>query len=121
MPRQVDVHVGQRIRHCRWILGMAQEELAKKIGLTPSDISMVESGKRPLDVAELYDIARATDVRMGFFFEGLDGEETATGRPPTEVMLEREVMELVRTFYGLPAGQRKGLLDLAHTLRDTGK
>lgn len=100
---------------------MAQEELARRVRLTPADIALNENGKRPLEVAELYDIARAMDVTVSFFFEGLEGVEPENARQSTEVMMEREVMELVRTFYGLPAGQRKGLLDLAQTLRDTGK
>ena len=33
MPHKVDVHVGQRIRQRRWLVGMTQQKLAEMVGI----------------------------------------------------------------------------------------
>jgi ribosome-binding protein aMBF1 (putative translation factor) len=32
MTHSVDIHVGQRVRQRRWLLGMAQQQLAEQVG-----------------------------------------------------------------------------------------
>ena len=44
MKHEVDVHVGTRIRHRRWLIGMTQQQLAEKTGISQSDISKFETG-----------------------------------------------------------------------------
>ena len=33
MKHPVDLHVGQRVRQRRWLLGMTQQQLAEKVGI----------------------------------------------------------------------------------------
>ena len=35
MKHPVDAHVGKRIRHRRWMVGMTQQQLADKVGINP--------------------------------------------------------------------------------------
>lgn len=37
---------GRRVRECREYLGMTADDLAKRSGLTPAAISMIENGNR---------------------------------------------------------------------------
>ena len=43
-PNPIDVHVGQRIRQRRTLLGMSQEKLAEAIGLTFQQVQKYEHG-----------------------------------------------------------------------------
>lgn len=121
MPHHADVHVGRRIRHCRWILGMTQDQLASKTEFSTADIGRFESGETPLGASGLVDIASALEVPVSFLFEGIAGETADDAEKRATVLLEREALELVRAYYALPPGQRKGLLDLAHTLRNAAR
>jgi transcriptional regulator with XRE-family HTH domain len=119
MPHHADAHVGQRIRHCRWIEGLTQEQFGQKCGLSPGEIEALESGDLPLGAGRLFDIATVLSVPVRFFFEGLSGPDTGSVEKRATVLLERDAMDLVRTYYALRAEHRKGLLDLAHTLKNS--
>ena len=43
-PNPVDVHVGQRVRLRRTLLGMSQEKLGEAIGLTFQEVQKYERG-----------------------------------------------------------------------------
>jgi transcriptional regulator with XRE-family HTH domain len=119
MPHPADAHVGQKIRHCRWIEGLTQEQLGQKCGLSAGEIENMENGNLPLGVGGLFDIAAALSVPVRFFFEGLPGPDKGSAEKRATVLLERDAMDLVRTYYSLRAEHRKGLLDLAHTLKNS--
>ena len=120
MPHHVDVHVGLKIRQSRWILGMTQEQLGRKIGFSLKEIQQYESGEKSIFISNLWEIALALDVPVAHFFEGLEGQAAGASEMRAAILLEQEAMELVRAYYGLPPKHRKGLLDLAHTLRNAG-
>ena len=40
----IDKRIGKRVKQCRERLGLSQEELAEKTGLTANDISTIERG-----------------------------------------------------------------------------
>jgi transcriptional regulator with XRE-family HTH domain len=121
MPHHVDVHVGLKIRQCRWTLGMSQRQLGGRIGISLGEMQRFETGEKAVGVSTLWEIATALNVPITHFFEGIEGPAGGDSELRAAILLEREAMELVRAFYGLPAGQRKGLLDLAHTLRNAAK
>jgi transcriptional regulator with XRE-family HTH domain len=100
---------------------MTQDQLASKAGFSTADIGLCERGELPLGAGGLFDIAAALDVPVTFFFEGIQGQATGDAEKRATILLEQEAMDLVRAYYALPAGQRKGLLDLAHTLRNAAR
>ena len=59
---------------------------------------------------------------VSFFFEGLDGaEESATGVAATaqgDMLVDKEALELVRSYYAIPENQRRRLFELARVLSD---
>jgi transcriptional regulator with XRE-family HTH domain len=82
----VDIHVGKRIRHRRWMLGMTQQQLADAVGIKFQQIQKYETGMNRVSASRLWDIATTLDVTIGFFFQGLgdDARETnAEGRRPS--------------------------------------
>lgn len=122
MAHIVDVHVGKRIRQRRWLVGMTQQKLAECVGIKFQQIQKYETGANRVSASRLWDIADALEVDVSFFFEGLK-EETATGEPeqskvPTDMMGDKEAMDLVRSYYAIPENQRRRLFELARVLSD---
>ena len=61
-PNPIDVHVGQRIRQRRTLLGMSQEKLAEAIGLTFQQVQKYERGANRVGSSRLFDLARVLEV-----------------------------------------------------------
>ncbi|WP_120499649.1 helix-turn-helix domain-containing protein [Roseovarius sp. EL26] len=120
MPHPVDVHVGKRVRHRRWLVGMTQQQLAESVGIKFQQIQKYETGANRVSASRLWDIADALDVDVSFFFEGLDVEEKAagSGSVPADLLGDKEALELVRSYYAIPENQRRRLFDLARVLSD---
>jgi len=114
----VDVHVGKRIRHRRWMVGMTQQQLADSVGIKFQQIQKYETGMNRVSASRLWDIARTLGVQIGFFFEGLAGENAGEAAPSADILANKEAMELVRAYYSIPEAQRKRLFDLARVLSD---
>ncbi|MGC1488114.1 MAG: helix-turn-helix transcriptional regulator, partial [Albidovulum sp.] len=74
MKHPVDVHVGKRVRHRRWMVGMTQQQLADKVGIKFQQIQKYETGMNRVSASRLCDIADALGVAVSFFFEGLDSD-----------------------------------------------
>jgi ribosome-binding protein aMBF1 (putative translation factor) len=71
---KLDTHVGMRIRHRRWMMGIDQQELAKLSGLTAAQIQRFESGEGRAGTRQMREIAAAMKVPLAFFVEGLADE-----------------------------------------------
>lgn len=120
MPRVVDAHLGQRVRQRRWMLGLTQQQLAERVGVRFQQIQKYETGENRMSAGRLWDIAEALRVPVDFFYEGLSGAPSVNGEARSEVLADREAIELVRAFYALPDNQRRHLFDLARTLGTAG-
>jgi transcriptional regulator with XRE-family HTH domain len=114
----VDLHIGQRVRHRRWLLGMTQQQLAQSVGIRFQQIQKYESGANRVSASRLWDLAQALDIPVSFFFEGLLNKQETNGEGNVEagVLQNKETMDLIRAYYGLDEGPRRRLLDLAKAL-----
>ena len=123
MTHPVDVHVGKRIRHRRWLVGMTQQQLAEQVGIKFQQIQKYETGANRVSASRLWDIADALEVPVSFFFEGLQdtsAEETANADSavPNDLLGDKEALDLVRSYYAIPENQRRRLFELARVLSD---
>ncbi|QPM90980.1 helix-turn-helix domain-containing protein [Pseudooceanicola algae] len=120
MTHPVDVHVGKRVRHRRWLVGMTQQQLAERVGIKFQQIQKYETGANRVSASRLWDIADALDVPVSFFFEGIEAETSAhsAGNVPGDVMGDKEALDLIRSYYAIPENQRRRLFDLARVLSD---
>jgi transcriptional regulator with XRE-family HTH domain len=122
MKHPVDVHVGKRVRHRRWMVGMTQQQLGDIVGIKFQQIQKYETGMNRISASRLWDIAQALDVSISFFFEGFDGEEAGHETPAVtergDLLADKEALELVRSYYAIPEAQRRRLFDLARVLSD---
>ncbi|MCF6232664.1 MAG: helix-turn-helix domain-containing protein [Rhodobacteraceae bacterium] len=121
MTHPVDVHVGKRVRHRRWLIGKTQQQLAEKVGIKFQQIQKYETGANRVSASRLWDIAEALDVPVSFFFEGLEEEHKESVKSsvlPVDLMGDKEALDLVRSYYSIPENQRRRLFDLARVLSD---
>jgi len=105
----IDVHVGQRIRQRRVLLGISQTDLARAVGLTFQQVQKYERGANRTSASRLFEFAMILDVPVSYFFEEMSGETSGhpkRGRPRAQAeadeanLLERsETLKLVRSFY----------------------
>ncbi len=130
-PNPIDVHVGARVRLRRTLLGMSQEKLGEAIGLTFQQVQKYERGANRVGASGLYDLSRARDVPVSYFFEEmgpdvaraaearLGGMAEAAPSPSYEAdpMMRRETLELVRAYYRINDPQvRRRLFDLTKAI-----
>jgi transcriptional regulator with XRE-family HTH domain len=122
-PNPIDVHVGARVRMRRKMKGISQEALAGKLKLTFQQVQKYERGTNRISASKLYEIARALDVTIGDFFEGLDDTRAEGGvsEPATPyahaMMLTPDGIDLATAFGKLRRGKvRKRLVELVKAL-----
>jgi len=119
MKHPVDVHVGKRVRHRRWMVGMTQQQLAERVGIKFQQIQKYETGMNRVSASRLWDISEALDVPVSFFFEGLGPEQNEKSEDVSgDLLADKEALELIRSYYAIPENQRRRLFDLARVLSD---
>jgi predicted transcriptional regulator/DNA-binding Xre family transcriptional regulator len=102
--------IGRRIRQLRAERGMTLEELSGAIGRAPSQLSVIENGKRELKLGELQKLSRA----LGVTTDALLTLEAPSRRAALEIALERAQRGPLFGGLGLaPLPIRKSLSDEA--------
>ena len=116
-PNPVDVHVGQ-------------EKLGDAIGLTFQQVQKYERGANRVGSSRLFDLARALDVPVSYFFDEMAASTSARSpgrlqglaeqKPPAfepDRMARRETLELVRAYYRITDARiRKRVFELTKSL-----
>lgn len=108
----IDKHVGARIRERRIMLGMTQQQLADKVGVTYQQQHKYERGINRVSAGRLFQLAQALGVQVAFFFEGI-------GEPVTDGRGERMTLEVARNFASIKNPlHRDAVSNLARTLAE---
>jgi len=119
-PNPIDRHVGLRIRLRRKELGISQERLADSIGLTFQQVQKYERAANRVSASKLWDVARALETSISYFYEGLSADGAGGGSHGgslEDFLLSAEGMELARYFPQIPKpGVRRQLLDLVRIM-----
>jgi transcriptional regulator with XRE-family HTH domain len=131
-PNPVDVHVGQRMRQRRTLLGMSQSVLGDAIGLTFQQVQKYERGANRVSSSRLFDLGRVLDVPVAYFFQEMSadtqrkapsqlmGVEPVAEDPEVDPLARRETLELVRAYYKIADPEsRRRLADLVKTVART--
>jgi DNA mismatch endonuclease (patch repair protein) len=101
--RDHDVHVGSRVRLRRTLLGMSQEKLAASVGVTFQQVQKYEKGANRISSGTLFEMARALDVPVSFFFDGLEeGLEAEMDRPAEHEAITRQEARFLRLLRAAP-------------------
>ncbi len=126
-PNPIDIHVGSRLRLRRMMLGISQEKLGDRLGLTFQQIQKYEKGTNRIGASRLFTLAQVLDVNVQFFFDEFvsSGENGANGQHAQpekesyvlEFLNSREGLELNRAFVQIPDQKvRRKLIDLVRAM-----
>ena len=58
--------ISERLKLARKEAGLTQQELAEKVGLKRSDLSLIENGKIDVGITTLFDLFRALGKKLSF-------------------------------------------------------
>jgi len=120
-PDPVDIHVGQRVRARRKMLGLSQTQLGKELGVTFQQVQKYERGTNRIGSSRLFRMSTTLDVPVAYFFEGaetkLPGYNDAMGALDGDAFDRQETKELVEAYYRIADPRiRKKVLGLARLL-----
>jgi transcriptional regulator with XRE-family HTH domain len=68
----VDLHVGRRLRMRRVALGLSQQRLAERLGVTFQQVQKYERAANRISASTLFALASALRVPVSYFFDGLE-------------------------------------------------
>lgn len=94
--KKVDVHVGERLRERRSLMGYTQESLASQLKLSHQQVQKYETGANRISAGRLYELANTLGVGVSYFFEGFD-EDSPTAEPK-HGGTNRSAIEIAQNF-----------------------
>jgi transcriptional regulator with XRE-family HTH domain len=111
MKNPMDLQIGQRLRHWRWLRHMTQQQLAQAVGVRFQQIQKYEVGANRISASRLWQIATALNTNVSSFYA--DSASVATPHNNDSGLLQhKETMQLIRSYYALGEGQRRSLMAL---------
>jgi len=112
-PHPVDRHVGRRVYERRLSLGYSQSDLGRGLGLTFQQVQKYEKGVNRISSSKLWDISRFLDVPIGWFFEGLDADQSGDGSDDDAIFaVTRQTIAIGQMAPRLTSRQQKLALDI---------
>ena len=126
-PNFVDVHVGNRIRMRRQLIGMSQEKLGELLGITFQQVQKYEKGSNRISASRMFYAARTLGVPVQFFFEDLPGgdDRRGLGEPREEdtvmtALMNADGVSLAKSFRDADSStKRKLIASLARLIADS--
>jgi transcriptional regulator with XRE-family HTH domain len=127
----IDVHVGTRVRLRRMLLGMSQEKLGERLGLTFQQVQKYEKGVNRIGASRLYELGKVLGVSVSYFYDEAPevmvasqpaGHAAGFGEMPAEnyaadFLSSREGLELNKAFARITdAKVRRTIVDLVRSL-----
>jgi len=120
---EVDAYVGARIGLRRSALGLSQSALAQQLGISFQQVQKYERAANRVSASKLWEMARALDTSVAYFYEGLaEGSATRGSNSPSsetvqDFLLTPEGMELAQTFPRISQPRvRRKILELVRVM-----
>lgn len=121
----IDAHVGRRVKMRRMELGLSQQNLGTRLGVSFQQIQKYERGTNRIGAGRLFEIAQVLGVGIDYFYieaenvpmeEGTGGDDVAR---LGQFVMSAEGLMLCRAFMHIKdAATRKRIVDLLHSLGD---
>lgn len=131
-PNPIDIHVGSRVRLRRMLMGISQEKLGEKLGLTFQQVQKYEKGVNRIGASRLFDLSNVLSVPIQFFYEDAPIAEAraqpasgfAEAAPADSSIIEflstREGLELNKAFSRIVDPKtRRAIIELLRSLAGT--
>jgi transcriptional regulator with XRE-family HTH domain len=106
VPNPIDKYVGSRVRMRRLMLGMSQEKLGDKLGITFQQVQKYEKGTNRVSASRLQAMSDILQVPVPFFFEGAPqtggrvrkGAEAPSPAYVSDFLANSDGLKLVKAF-----------------------
>jgi transcriptional regulator with XRE-family HTH domain len=110
LPNLIDKHVGRRLRWRRRELKLSQERLAELLGVTFQQVQKYERGANRISAWRLFELARALDTSIDYFYAGADAVTAAIARGMAEEapaqdfagLIDADAVDLIIAFQSIP-------------------
>ena len=70
--RKLQNEIGRRLKGLRADKGLTQEQVAFEVNISRDHLSNIENGKHPINIKNLYKLAKFYDVDMTYFFNNIE-------------------------------------------------
>lgn len=132
-PNPIDIHVGSRLKLRRTMLGMTQEKLGDRLGVTFQQVQKYEKGTNRIGASRLQEISEILETPVSFFFEEASPMELTKAAPraihgfaeaasdtfQTPHASSSDAHALTKAFSQIgDARVRRRIIDLVETLAD---
>jgi transcriptional regulator with XRE-family HTH domain len=113
----VDRLVGARLKERRTMLGLSQDDLAQRIGITYQQLHKYENAVNRISASRLFLCAQELNAPIDYFFDDLGGALAAEERRPRH----RRSLSFSRAFNEISeAHLQRALVELARVLAESG-
>jgi transcriptional regulator with XRE-family HTH domain len=113
----VDRLVGARLKERRTMLGLSQDDLAQRIGITYQQLHKYENAVNRISASRLFLCAQELNAPIDYFFDDLSGPRSAEDRQPRH----RRSLSFSRAFNEISeAHLQRALVELARVLAEPG-
>ena len=137
MKKDINAHIGRKLKQRRTIMGMSQEVAAKAVGVTFQQVQKYENGSNAMNAQRLYEFSLLLKVPVAYFFEGFNEVQSSaasnqTGFAETPALAfdyewmvqeknssDREDLEIMKSFKRIEEPTvRKRISDLLRAIAD---
>ena len=118
-PKDVDTHVGSKLRLRRIALKMSQEKVGEALGVTFQQVQKYERGANRIAASRLYDLSILLDIPIEDFFSGLTGDDAQTPQDFADLnaLTQRTAgPDLINTAAAMNDTQLRSLLSVARAI-----
>jgi transcriptional regulator with XRE-family HTH domain len=130
VPNPIDKYVGGRVRMRRLMLGMSQEKLGDKLGITFQQVQKYEKGTNRVSASRLQAMSDILQVPVPFFFEGAPqiagrvrkGAEAPSPAYVSDFLANSDGLKLVKAFMEIgDATLRRSVVRLVEEIVGEGR
>ena len=107
--REIDSHVGNRLRYRRVMMDYSQTFIAERVGLSFQQFQKYEKGANRISASKLHEFAKLLDVPVSYFFDEMPSGMKAAAQltrpsitPDGYPFDEPEVQKFVKAYRAIP-------------------
>ena len=112
-----DAHIGAQLRLIRMQRGVSQQFLGETVNITFQQIQKYEKGVNRIGAGRLYEFAKALDVPVAAFFEGIENVEPHSHAPLPMPNVDGGLLGIVSAWPDLNKSVRGAVCALVEAIR----
>jgi len=90
VAKEIDLHIGRRLRRRRRVLGLTQQQLGDRLGIRFQQVQKYECGANRISAARLWYLAKALEIDLGYFYDGFEDADGFVDTAPSRAALQAD-------------------------------